>query len=491
MNNPEESRKTDIVSSGKSLKHRTLRATLWNLFDRGGSKVAMFLIILIMARQLGPELFGLVAIVMIFIDISNDIVNFGFSQALIRKGNPSVEECNSVLLFNITTAIILDIILTIFSNSIAHFFDQPVLGKIIPWLGLVIIFDSTTVVQRSILSASIDFRTQTRASLLAVTIAGSVALVMTFSGFGIGALVALQVIRSALEAIFLWIFCRWLPSLRFSGKAFSSMVRFSFPLVLSGLIDSFYTNGVAMLIGKFFNARDLAYFSRAKQFATFPSAFLSNAVGKVSYPALCTISDKPKQLASTYRGFLSLSVALVFPMMMTLGALAFPTIRFLLGQDWIFSAPLLMILAPTFMWYPVHAINLNLLVVAGKSNLFLKVEILKKITGIVLILFFFRFGIGYIAVAMLISTLIALVYNTFYTGQLIEFGLFAQLKEFFPTLIISMITAGIVFLLTLLDIPDWLMLIIGLPLSLIIYTSGVKIFQPQMWYRIKDVITIL
>ncbi len=434
-----------------------------------------------MARQLGPDLFGLVAIVMIFIDIAQGLTDFGFSQALIRKQSYSPQDCNSVFLFNVLSGGVIYLLLLLCKSGISAFFGLPALSQIIPWLGPAVVFNAFSVVQRSVLTSRLDFRTQTKASLLSTLISGIVGLTMVFSGYGVASLVALYLLRSFFNSVLLWVFNDWRPSFLFSLSSLKEMAAFSSPLAIAGLLDSFYTNGIGLIIGKAFNASDLAFFNRARQFASLPSSNITNVVQKVSYPALCKISEDSNRLATAYKKYLLLSVALLFPVMGIIGALASPIVNLLLGPEWSFTAILLMILAPAMMWYPVHAINLNLLLVAGRSNLFLKVEILKKITGITLIALLFSFGIIYVAAGILLSSLLALVYNTFYTRRLIGLGLLRQLKLFLPVIVMTIIISGLCFMIVGLSLPNWITLLIAVPLSAALYLIMLRMVQPVIW----------
>ena len=258
--------------------------------------------------------------------------------------------------------------------------------------------------------------------------------------------------------------------------------------MLSGLLDVLYRNIYLIVIGKAFSAKDLGYYTRAHQFSEFPSSNLTGILQRVTYPVLCKIQDDDERLASAYRRFLRVSAFLVFPLLLGLSAVAEPLILLLLKEQWLFAATLLQIICFSMMWYPVHAINLNLLQVKGRSDLFLRLEVIKKIVGVVILCATLPFGLVVMCVGQIVSSIFSLVINTHYTGKLIQVGFLRQMKDLFPMLITSLLMWGVVIGVQLLfDAAMW-KLLAGILSGILFYLGASWLFR---FPELKEVRNIL
>lgn len=421
-----------------SLKSKTLKGTLWSTIERFSVQGLSFIIMIFMARVLTPADYGLVGELSVFIAISFSLIDCGFSQALIRKQNRTEEDNCTIFYFNILISIILYSILYICSPAIARFYEEPLLIPLTRVISLTLIINSCSVVQRAILISKIDFKTQAKASFLGVLFGGSTGLTLTYTGYGVWALVWYQLVNSVVTSLFLWIFSSWRPQLIYSWTSFRELFGFGSKLALSGILNTLYVNIYLIVIGKVFKPADLGFYTRASQFAQLPSQNLTDIIQRVTYPVLCTIADEEERLRNVYRRFLRLSAFIVFPLMIGLAVLAHPLIIIILKEQWAFAATLLSILCLSMMWYPIHAINLNLLQVKGRSDLFLRLEIIKKVIGVGILIITLPIGLKAMCVGSIFSSIIALVINTHYTGKLIQIGFFTQMKDLFPILFYSL-----------------------------------------------------
>lgn len=422
-----------------------------------------------MARILTPRDYGLVGMITIFIAVSQSLIDSGFSQALIRKKDRSNKDNSTAFWFNIGVGIILYFILFFCAPLIARFYNEPLLVKLTRFISLSIIINSFIMVQRALLTANLDFKTQAKASLTAVAGSGALGLALAYTGHGVWSIVWYQLANFGLNVFLIWIFSHWRPILTFSLKAFREMFGFGSKLAIAGIIDTLYTNIYLIVIGKIFKASDLGYYTRAQQFAAFPSSNITSILQRVTFPVLCQIQDEDERLTDVYRRFLRLSGFIVFPLMVGLSVLAKPLILTILTPDWEFSALLLSIICYGMMWYPIHSINLNLLQVKGRSDLFLKLEFWKKGVGIGVLCITIPLGLVAICIGSVITSLIALSINTYYTGKLIGFGFWKQMWDLFPTLLSSLGMGLIVYAVTLFFTPYWLKLIIGFLVGIVIY----------------------
>ena len=403
---------------------------------------------IIMARLLTPADYGLVGMLAVFIAISQSLVDSGFSQALIRKQDRSQVDNSTVFFFNIGVGIFLYLVLFLAASPIARFYNEPLLIPLTRVIGLSVLINSLVVVQRALLTVKIDFKTQAKASMTAALISGIIGITLAYKGFGVWSIATQQLVNLVVNAAMLWIMSRWRPSWVYSWKSFRELFGFGSKLAISGIIDTVYNNLYPIVIGKMFKATDLGFYTRAQQFAAFPSSNLTGILQRVTFPVLCTIQNDDDRLRSVYRRFLRLSAFIVFPLMIGLAALAHPFILLLLKQQWEFAATLLQILCFSMMWYPIHAINLNLLQVKGRSDLFLRLEIIKKIIGVAIICITVPFGITAMCCGAIISSLIALIINTHYTGRLIQVGFLTQIRDLLPTITSSIIMGASVLAVT-------------------------------------------
>jgi len=421
----------------ESLKSKTLKGTIWSSLERFSVQGIQFVVMIIMARILTPNDYGLVGMLAIFIAISQSLIDSGFSQALIRKQNRTEIDNSTVFYFNIAVGITLYLILYFAAPLIARFYNEPILIPLTRVICLSVVINSFVVVQRALLTIKIDFKTQAKATFSGAVFSGIVGITMAYIGFGVWSIVAQQLVNLTVIMLLLWIFSHWRPIWAYSWTSFRELFAFGSKLALSGIIDTIYRNIYLIVIGKVFRASDLGYYTRAHQFAEFPSSNVSGIVQRVTFPVLCTIQDDDYRLRNVYRRFLRVSAFIVFPLMMGLAGVAHPFVILVLKEQWAFTGELLQIICFAMMWYPVHAINLNLLQVKGRSDLFLKLEIYKKLIGVTIIAATLPFGLKAMCYGSILSSIISLIINTHYTGKLIHVGFFTQIRDLLPTITYS------------------------------------------------------
>ena len=472
----------------ESLKHKTLKGTIWSSVERFSVQAVSFIVMIIMARILTPDDYGLVAMLTIFIAISQSLVDSGFSNALIRKQDKDETDNSTVFYFNIAVGLILYLILFFSAPLIARFYKEPLLIPITRVISLSVLINSLVVVQRAILTSNIDFKTQAKASLTAAIISGIVGIYMAYSDFGVWAIVWYQITNLSVNALLLWILSKWRPQLLYSWKSFSELFGFGSKLAISGIIDTLYNNIYLIVIGKVFSASDLGYYTRASQFAQFPSSNFTGIIQRVTYPILCTLQNDIPRLRDVYRRFLRLSAFIVFPLMIGLAAVAKPLILILLKEQWAFSIILLQIICFSMMWYPIHAINLNLLQVQGRSDLFLRLEIIKKIIGISILCITVPLGLIAMCIGSIFGSIIALIVNTHYTGKLIQVGFLLQMRDLLPTLLYSLSMGAIVFFIVNILPSLWLQLTAGILIGIIYFLLITKLTHSK---DLREAITFI
>ena len=449
----------------ESLKNKTLKGFAWSALQRFSVQGVQFVVMLIIAKILGPRAFGLMGMLSIFIAISQSFVDSGFSQALVRKQDRTETDNCTVFYFNIVVSVFMYAILYAIAPWVAAFYKEPQLISLLRVIGLVVIINSFAVVQRSIYTASIDFKTLAKTSFTSAMISGAVGVYLAYSGFGVWTLVWQQLVRTSVGAILLWWYSSWRPKLIYSWQSFRSLFAFGSNLLLSGLLNTLYGNIYQITIGKLFSAESLGYFSQAKNIARLPSSNINDIIGNVTYPVLSTIQNEDERLAINYRKLLRVSAFVVFPLMCGLAGVSTPLIDVFLGEQWHFAAVLLIPISLNMMWYPIHAINLNLLKVKGRSDLFLRLEILKKILGVMVLLVTTSFGVLVMCYGSILTGILALFINTYYTGKLIHVGFIRQMRDISSVLITSLSMLLLVYFVIQIFSNSLLQLIVGIVLG--------------------------
>lgn len=472
----------------ESLKKKTVNGMIWSSIERFSVQGIQFLVMIIMARLLTPKDYGLVGMVAIFIAVAQSLVDSGFSQALIRKQNRTEIDNSTVFYFNIVVGTLLYLILFTIAPLVADFYDSPELTALMRVVCLSVIFNSLVVVQRALLTVNIDFKTQAKTSLTAAIVSGVIGISMAYSGFNYWSIVTQQLVNLGLNTLLLWIFTRWRPRRIYSWTSFRELFSFGSKLLASGLLDVIYRNMYLLVIGKVFTASSLGYYTRANQFAEFSSSNLTGIMQRVTYPVLCQIQNDDERLAQIYRRFLRLSAFLIFPLLMGLSAVAEPFILILLKSQWLFTATLLQIICFSMMWYPIHAINLNLLQVKGRSDLFLKLEIIKKLLAVTVLCITLPMGLIAMCVGQIFSSIIALIINTHYTGKLIQVGFLRQIRDLLPTLLLSLSMWGVVYVVISYLPGTMLQLIVGIVTGIIYYIALSALFK---YPELKEVYSII
>lgn len=460
-----------------SLKEKTVKGVFWSSVDRFSTQGIQFIFSILIARLLLPSDYGTVAMLNIFLAISQTFIDSGFGTALIRKIDRTEEDFSTVFYFNIAVALVFYGVLWLTAPYIADFYEIPLLKDITRVVALTLVFGSFSGIQSAKLSIAIDFRSRAIISITVTLVTGALGLWMAYSGYGVWALVMQSVVSSLLRTILLWAFVRWMPKLVFSWKSFKELFSFGSKLLASALLDTAYNNIYTLVIGKVFSSSALGVYSRADGLAQYPSSNITGVLQGVTFPVLSSIQNEPERLASAYKKFIRLSAFVVFPMMIGLSAVADPLIRLVLTDKWEGSIYLLQIICFAMMWYPVHAINLNLLQVEGRSDYFLKLEVIKKIQGVIVLCITIPLGLVAMCYGRVVSSVLCLVYNTYYTKKLIGYGFGSQMKDLLPVLLHALVMGLIVWLIVHFLPSLWLKLMVGVVAGIVYYLAGAYIMR--------------
>lgn len=356
-----------------SLRNKTVKGVSWSFADNIITNGVSFIVGLVLARLLTPAEYGLIGIITIFISVFNSIVDSGFSNALIRKNDARDVDYNTVFIVNLLLSVTLFFLLFLGSPAIGRFFNEPQLVPLSRVMGSIVIINAFAIIQRTILVKKVDFKTQTKVSLISSITSGFVGIGMALYGFGVWSLVGQQISRQLLNTVFLWVYSLWWPRIQFSIQSFKELFGFGWKLLVSGLIDTVWREIYQVVIGKFYSTATLGQYTRAQQFSSIFSSNITSVVQRVSYPVLSSIQDDRERLKMAYKKVIKVTMLVTFSCMLGLAAIAKPMILVLIGEQWMPCVPYLQIICFSMMLYPLHAINLNMIQVQGRSDSFSEV----------------------------------------------------------------------------------------------------------------------
>ena len=429
-----------------TLRQKTINGLKWSFVDTFANQGFQFIIGIILARLLVPKDFGLIGMLIFFIAISQSFIDSGFSQALIRKKDCKQVDFNTAFFFNLLVGIAFYLILFFSASLIADFFREPQLFSLIRVLGLVLLINAFGLIQRTILIKEINFKLQTKISLIASFISGAVGIGMALNGFGVWSLVYKTITQQLATTFLFWLWNKWKPTAAFSVQAFKDLFQFGSKLLASGLIDTTYQNIYYLIIGKYFSATDLGYYTRADEFRKIPSQNLNGIIGRVSYPVLSSIQDEPEKLKSAYKKLIQTTMYITFVLMIGLAATAEKVILVLIGEQWLPAVPYLQLLCFVGMLYPLHALNLNMLKVKGRSDLFLRLEVIKKTLAVPTIIIGILFGIKIMIVGMIVNSVIAYYLNSYWSGKLIGYTVREQISDIYSPFTLAVLMGILTYL---------------------------------------------
>lgn len=471
-----------------SLKAKTIKGVTWSFVDNIAGSGISFVVGIILARLLSPKEFGLIGIISIFIAIFNSIVDSGFSNALIRKNDATYIDYNTAFFFNLILSFFLFIGLFLLAPFVGTFFEEPQLVPLTRAMSVIVLINALALVQRTLLVKRIDFKTQTKISVIASLSSGVIGIGMALTGFGVWSLVAQQISRQLLNTLFLWVFNKWLPRLVFSIKSFKELFGFGWKLLVSGLIDTIWKEIYQVVIGKVYSPSTLGQYTRAKQFVDVFSSNLTRVVQRVSYPVLSSIQDEQDRLKQAYKKIIKITMFMSFVLSLGLAAIAKPMVLVLIGEKWLPSVEFLQIICFSAMLYPLHAINLNMLKVKGRSDLFLILEIMKKTIAIGPILLGIFVGINAMLWGSVVTGFIAYYLNSYYSGKGLNYGILEQIRDILPSFLIAIFMAAIVWPISFINISPFILLPIQIIVGFVVIFAIGETTKISEYTELKEII---
>lgn len=463
-------------------KNRTdlLNGISWSAFERFSVQGIQFAVFVLMARMLTPTAYGLVGMLAIFIVISQIFAEGGMSQAIIRKFNRTDTDCSTAFWINIATGIVLYCVLFLCAPWIADFYQEPQLVALLRVMALSVVFQSSLVVHRSLLTSRLDFKTQAKSTLVGALLSGMVGLYMAYHGFGVWALVGLQMVNQFATTLTLWIVSEWRPSLVFSMESFRNLFGFGSKLLISKVVDNLYQSIYPLAIGKIFSAYALGCYTNARQLGSISSENLTKIVQRAAYPMFCDIRRDVDKVRTRIEDYLRLSMFFIAPLMLGLAVLSEPLTVALIGHQWLYTARLLRILCLYFLLFPLNAINFMILEIYGRGTVYLRLQLFDIFCGVVLLGGLLKFGLSAVCCGLVLSAAISYTMNAWIAGKSIRLGVWLQLKAIMPVVVNAAIMASVIFCLQFLIEGEWPKIIIGITLGAMVYCGLSIAFQTRL-----------
>lgn len=468
----------------ENLKTQTLKGVKWSMINSIGGKVIGFLLGVLLARLLSPSDFGLVGMAAIFFAISNIIIDGGFASALVKKQNMTNEDASTVFYFNIVVCIIMCSLICVFSENIAAFLNAPVLKDMVKVSALSMLFGSFGSVQFALLTKQVDFKTQALITLFSQITSGFVGVYLAYEGYGAWAIVWQSFCASAARTVTVWMWSKWRPTLCFSIKSFKELFSFGANLTINSVLDTFFREGIGMIIGKYYSVEQLGLFTRGQHTAQLPSTFLYAMASQVTFPILAKIQDEDERLFAIYRKFMRMfSIIIIFSMILLI-SIAKPLTIFLFTDKWLDSVIFLQLYCAIYTFNHIHALNYNFLLVKGRTDWILKKEIINKSFKILVVIALLPYGVLNICVAYLISTLFDLCVNTTISGRLFGYGFKQQLADVMPYLLLAIGCCVPPLMLSSVIENPLISLSLGIPSSIILYIVCLTLKKDIYFYEL-------
>ncbi len=473
---------------GSNIQEKTLSSLMWKFFERSGAQFIAFFISILLARLLTPDNYGTVALITVYISVAQVFVQGGFTNALIQKKDADDLDFSSVFYCSLVVSVILYLLIFLIAPYVALFYDIPELKDMLRVLSLTIIIGTYKSMQNTLLSKKLLFKKQFISSFGSIVVGGGIGVILAYRGFGAWALVAQQLFTTIMTSIILSFTIKWKPRLMFSFMRLKPLFSFGSKLLLSSILETVYQNIYTLIIGAKYSSSDLAFWNKSKQFPVFIVSNVNGTISPVMYPVMVRYQDNKKELKNIVRRSINTSAYIMFPLMMGLAICAEPIVRLLLTDKWLPCVPFLQAWCFIEVWKPIHTANLQAYKAMGRSDIFLRLEIIKKIIGLTTLSITLSFGLEIMMLGLLITTIIFCIVNTYPNIKLLNYGYIAQMKDIFPSLAMSVVMGGAVWLITFFNLPTVFCLIVQVTVGIVVYVALSIIFKIEMFHYLLNIL---
>lgn len=472
----------------KSDRNSVLLNFIWRFAERCGAQLVTFVVSIVLARILAPEDYGQIALITVFTTIMQVFVDSGLGLALIQKKDADELDFSSVFYFNFVVCLVLYSIMFIAAPYIAAFYKDGSLTPIIRVISLTIVISGVKGIQQSYVSRNMLFKRFFFSTLGGTIFSAFLGIGLAYSGFGVWAIVAQQLSNTAIDTLILWLTVKWRPRKMFSWERLKGLLFFGWKMLVSSLLDTVYNNIRSLIIGKMYSSADLAYYNQGKQFPNTIVNNINTSIDSVLLPSMSSAQDDRARVKAMTRRSITISTYIMAPMMMGLAFCAKPIVQLVLTDKWLPCVPFLRIFCITYMFYPIHTANLNAIKAMGRSDLFLKLEIAKKIVGMILLLSTMWFGVMAMAYSLLVSSVLSQIINSWPNIKLLNYGYLEQLKDIIPSIALAVLMGFCVNLVSLLNLSNIVTLLIQIPLGAVIYIITSELLHLESFNYLMDLI---
>lgn len=422
-----------------SLKKQALSGMIWTYSQQFGTQALTFGVSIVLARVLLPEEFGLIGMLAIFIGIGTALFDGGLTSSLIRTKELNQEDYSTVFYFNLICSVIIYGVLYLAAPFIADFYNQPTLSSITRVYALTFVISAFGTVQNTILTRELQFKKQALITFPALLLGGVIGIIMAYQGYGVWSLIGQSIGNAFFTTLFLWLSSKWYPILAFNKEKFNKHFHYGYKLTLSAILDTVFTNIYQIIIGRFYSAAQVGYYARANSLMMLPVGNISGALNRVIFPIFSKVQDDIPRLKSAYKQVMQLVLFVITPIIILMGILAKPLIIILFTEKWLPMVYIFQIICLSGILYPIHLYNLIILQVKGRSDLFLKLEVFKKVLLTIVLAITIFYGFYALLWGQLIFSIIALLINTHYAGKMLDYTMFSQLRDIFPIFVFAII----------------------------------------------------
>ena len=467
-------------------KNTTVKNFIWRFAERCGAQLVTFVVSIVLARILSPDDYGTVALVTVFTTILQVFVDSGLGVALIQKKNADDLDFSSVFYFNFVVCIVLYAGMFFAAPIIASFYNDLTLIPIIRVISLTIVISGIKGIQQSFVSRNMLFKRFFFSTLGGTIFSAILGVAMAYAGCGVWAIVAQQLSNTAIDTLILWLTVKWRPKKMFSWERLKTLFSFGWKLLISSLLDTGYSNLRSLVIGKMYSPSDLAYYNQGDKLPSTVITNLNTSIASVLLPTLASKQDDRKQLKNMTRRAIKTSTYIIAPLMMGLAFCAPPIVRLILTEKWVPCVPYLRIFCIAYMFYPIHTANLNAINAMGRSDYFLKLEIAKKVIGMLLLLLTMRISVMAMAYSLLVSMVTSMVINSWPNKKLLKYSFKEQIIDILPNIFIAILMGGVVSTIYIFKLSDVMTLAIQIPLGAIAYIGLSIIFKIEEFQYLKN-----
>ncbi len=461
---------------------------LWRLAERVGAQGVKLLVELVLARILLPEQYGVIAMVAVFITVFNVFVDSGLGNALIQKKDADDLDFSSVFWFNVVWCVVLYGILFLISPLVASFYHRDELTLILRVLGLQIVISGVKNVYQAYVSRTMQFRKFFFSTVGGTVGAAVIGITMAYRGYGVWALVAQQLFNVLTDTVILTITVKWHPKKMFSFERLKGLLSYGWKLLLSALLDTLYNEARSLIIGRKYTSEDLAFYNRGELFPQVIAANVNTSIDSVLLPTMSREQDERYKVRAMTRRAIMTSTYIMAPLMIGIACVGTPMVRLILTEKWMPCVPYLQIFCASMLFFPIHTANLNAIKALGRSDLFLKLEILKKVIGIALILITMHISVLAMALSTLVNSLLCQLINTWPNRKLLDYSYGDQIRDILPNILLAAVMGGCVFVVGLIGLPDWATLLIQVVLGAVLYAGLSAATKNESYRYLLDVL---